>query len=134
MNQCALLNQNFGVNFVGFKIKLMENKKYSNDNDYKKEKENYCARMDFLDAIKNYIQRDKDKHQILYSLNDAVCIVNSCDGVAHPVTKCCGRTMLTHATILLTPLAIKFHSRNLENTFNFLSVMSVNGKEDAKNA
>lgn len=96
MSRHALVNQKNDVNFIGFKIKWIENKKDKNDVPFEEEEEvNYGARMDFTDAIKTYIERDKVEHNITYNSDNPVYIVNSCDSAVHPVTKYCDCTILT---------------------------------------
>ena len=65
----------------------MQSKKDKDGLDCIVEEENYGARMDLISAFRSCVKRDKDKHDISYSLPDTLCIVNSCDGAVCPVTK-----------------------------------------------
>ena len=110
----------------------MENKKDENDAPFEEEVENYGARMDFADAIKTRIERNKIEYNITHNGDNAMRIVNSCDGAAYPVIKHCDRTILTQSLCLLTLTSVIDHSRNLSSLSNLLSTMSTNGEENTK--
>ena len=128
-----LRKSNTRSSFIGFKVKWMEKKTNQNGSTYEEEEENFGARLDFIDSIKSYVDRDRSKFGIMYNNNDEiVCIVNSCDGAIHPVTKFCDRTILTQSIGILTPTSVKYHNRNLATPGNLMTLMSTNGKEDTK--
>ena len=88
--------------------------------------------MNLIDTVAFFVKRDKDKYNMSCNLQDTLCIANSCDGTVHPTTKWCDRKILTQNICLVRTTCTKFNCRNLVAPGNLLSIMSSNGKEDAK--
>ena len=87
--------------------------------------------MDFKDAIRTFVKRDKSKY-ITHSNNNTIYIVNSINGAVYPVTKYCDCTILTQSFSLITSTTVMYQNKNLSSPSNLLSIMSTNGKEDTK--
>ena len=91
----------------GFKTKWVENVKDEEGNESKKELENYRCKMSHIEGVESHANRDLINHSIDHKAGDGiVAIVNSCDGVVHPITRHCDRTILTQSIGVLTSNAI----------------------------
>ena len=128
-----LENSTKSSSFIGFKVKWMQKKTNVDDSTYEEEEENFGHRMDFVDSMKSCVDRNRSKFGIMYNGNEEIaCVVNSCDGAIHPVTKFCDRTILTQSIGTLTPTLVQHFNRNLATLGNLITTMSTSGKEDAK--
>ena len=85
----------------------------------------------FCDAINSCVRRDLKKKKITSNSDDkVVCIIKSCDGATHSVTKHCYITIITQTSSIFMPLSIENHNKNLSTLCHLLSIISTNGKKD----
>ena len=88
--------------------------------------------MNFFDALKSHMQRDKVKHGVDCSNNNETsAMINSYDSALRPVTRHYDRTILTQTIRMVTRTLIETKNKNLSAPNHLLTIMSINGKECA---
>ena len=118
---------------LGFKIKWIQSEVDKDDNTYEEVEDIYGARMYFAQGAKLHATHDIGRHGAKNDNDDEiVCVINSCDGAIHSVTKFCNKTVLTQTTSMLAPSSAREVKRDLAATGDLLSIMSTNGKDDTK--
>ena len=96
------LNQN-ETTCEGFTIKWKDTELINNGRTISVYSENYGCKISYINGIQSFAKRDFDSYNVKHDNDDEhVVIVNSCDGVVHPVTRHCDRTMLTQSISILS--------------------------------